>query len=469
MLGLNLISKNHKQSESKFTDSKFKDLKFKDSKFKKSKFKKSKLEVKSFAERVIYWTIILTPLWWLLGIQTICYPLVSIFLLTAGLKLNKLIKESLPICNWAWLGMVLAALWTNLLGLEPIGFPTLKTAATFFTLFKGYLMIFACMTLPFWHRIRVEIITRAISWMATSYLVTLFIQLLILFVLGPQEHFLPPLARLIPGEKVSLMVKFATIRPFFGIPLPRTDLYTPDPPILGVCGLLCFFICLGESNQKLRKFAVLGSFVSLIISQSRLAWVCFPLVWLIIYCFRSGLARQAYLWVISLISLFAAAFSLSLQDLIASPLATFNSARPESSKDREYVINATIDAWKESPWVGWGIMDQTVTWGNGAFELPLGTFSSYAKVLYIHGIFGFVFFVFALVSTLYSFWQPAIRGNPICQRAFSSLIALYLLLHATNLTWMAIYFWFFFIWLGAILSEVQKQIMNVDEWKQLSL
>jgi len=430
---------------------------------------KPQIKFDSIAERVIYWTIVLTPLWWILGVQTIVYPVVSAFLLIAGLNFDKLIKESLPICNWAWLGMTLAALWTNLIGLETIRFEALKTAATFFTLFKGYFMIFCCMTLPFWYRIKVQTIVRAVSWMSASYLILLAIQLLILFVLGPQEHFLPPLARLIPGEKTSLMVKFAEIQPFFGIPLPRTDLYTADPPILGVCGLLCFFMCLSESNPHWRKLALIGSFVGLIISQSRLAWICFPLVWVIIYCFRSGLARQAYLWVISLTSLFAALLSLSIKDFLALPLETFNSARADSSKDREFIVNATIDAWKESPWVGWGFMEKTASWGNGAFVLPLGTFSSYAQVLYIHGIFGFIFFIIALVSTLCSFWKPAIQGNLVCQRAFGCLIALYLLLHATNLTWMAIYFWFFFIWLGAILSEVQQQQPNVTEWMELTV
>ncbi|MGB3636859.1 MAG: O-antigen ligase family protein [Rivularia sp. (in: cyanobacteria)] len=426
-----------------------------------------KLGKLSFAEQVIYWTIVLTPLWWILGIQTLLYPIVAAFLLVIGIDLNKLIKESLPICNWAWLVMTLAALWTNLLGLQSIGFPVLKTAATFFTLFKGYFLIFSCMTLPFWHRIRIAVITRAVSWVSAGSLVILAIQFLILFALGPQESLLPPLARLIPGDKLSLMIKFAVIQPFFGIPLPRTDLYTADPPILGVCALLSFFICLNEANGSLRKFSLFGCLSGLIVSQSRLAWVCFPLVWLIIYCFRSGLARQAYLWIISLISLFAAVLSLTIKDLIASPMATFNSARADSSKDREYVVNATIDAWKESPWVGWGFMEKTVSWGNGAFELPLGTFSSYAKVLYIHGILGFITFIFALVSTLCSFWQPAMRGNHICQRAFACLVALYLLLHATNLTWMAIYFWFFFIWLGAIISEVRQQELHITEWEEL--
>ncbi len=428
-----------------------------------------KLTSLTYSEKVIYWTIILTPLWWLLGVQTIVYPVVSLLLLVSGLKLDKLIKNSLPICNWAWLAMTLAALWTNILGLEQINFNTLKTSATLFTLFKGYFMIFACMTVPFWHSIRVKVITRAVSWMAVSFLVVLAIQLVILVAVDPQEPVLPPLARLIPGEKVSMMVKFAVIQPFFGIPLPRTDLYTADPPILGVSALLCFFICLGESNKRLRNFALTGSLLALIISQSRLAWVCFPLVFIIIACFRSGLARQGSLWVASFASLFCAVLGLALQDLINAPLQTFNSARADSSKDREYVVNATIDAWKDSPWVGWGIMERTVTWGNGAFELPLGTFSSYAQVLYIHGLFGFIFFAIALISTVCSFWEPSVRGSRNCQKAFACLVALYLLCQATNLTWMAIYIWFFFLWLGSILSDVQQQRLKVMTWEQLSL
>ena len=175
----------------------------------------SKSEDKSFAERVIYWTIILTPVWWLLGIQTIIYPTISAFLLITGFQIKRLINKTLPLCNWTWLGMTFAAFWTNILGLETIGFEALKTAATFFTLFKGYFMIFGCVTLPFWHRIKVQTITRAVSLMAASYCVILTIQLIILFGIGPQEHFLPPLARLITGEKTSLMVKFAEIQPFF--------------------------------------------------------------------------------------------------------------------------------------------------------------------------------------------------------------------------------------------------------------
>jgi O-antigen ligase len=423
----------------------------------------------SFPEKTIYWTIVLTPLWWILGIQPIFYPLVVTVLLILGFNIDKLTKSSLPWCNLAWLVMILAVLITNILGLSEKNFDAIKTLATLFTLFKGYFLIFASMTLPFWHHIRINVIVRAIAWMLIGSLVVLVIQLLILILLGSQESFLPPFARLIPGEKLSLMLKFAQIQPFFGIPLPRTDLYTADPPILGVFALLCFFICLDEINPRLRKLALGASLISLVISQSRLAWICFPLAFLIIACFRSHLAHQIYLWMLSLASLFCTIFGLAIQDFFQKPLETFNNARADSSKDREFIVNATIDAWKDSPWFGWGVMEKKASWGNGAFELPLGTFSSYAQVLYLHGIFGFICFAIALISLLFSFWKPAILGNKLCQQAFASLIALYILCQATNLTWMAIYFWFYFIWLGAILADISKQDSHVKTWEKLAL
>jgi O-Antigen ligase len=425
-----------------------------------------KLSNLSKAERIIYWTIVLTPLWWLLGVQTILYPTVAAILLIIDFDFDKLVKRSLPLCSWSWLLMSVAALWTSILGLDVVNFNAMKTAAALFTLYKGYFMIFACITLPIWHRVRVQVITRAVAWMAVSYLVALIAQLAILFAVGQIDPILPPLARLIPGEKLSLMVKFAVFQPFFRIPLARADLFTADPPILGVCTVLCYFICLGETNQRLRRVALGSCLVNLLISQSRLAWICFPLGILIIQSFRNQFARQSPLWIASFTSFISAILGLTVGDLLAGPLATFNGARADSSKDREYVIAATIEAWKESPWIGWGIVDKTVSWGNGEFTLPLGTFSSYTQVLYLHGAVGFIFFALALISTLLIFWQPSISGNKLCQRAFASLIALYILCQATALTWMAIYFWFFFVWLGTIIAEM-KLYKPSSSWQYL--
>ncbi len=410
-----------------------------------------KLGALSFPERVIYWTIVLTPLWWLSGLQTLLYPAIAVVLLVITFDIDKLIRGSTPACVWAWLAMALVMVWTAIFGLSSVEFGIREIAATAVTFFKSYFLIFACMVLPFWNRIRVRVITRAIAWMTTGYLATIAIEVAMLVLRIGKGGLIPPLARLVPGDKLSLQVTFADIQPFFGIPLPRTVLYTPDAPILGVCAVLCFFICLGETDRRLRKFALAGCLGALLISFSRLAWVCFPLALLIMACFRSRLTRQGSLWGASFTTLLCGLLGLTLSDLLTRPLEVFNSARTASSVDRAFVVRKTLEAWQELPWLGWGIIRGSARWD--IYNITLGSFSTYAAVLYLHGIIGFIFFVAALVLTLYSFWGPAVRGNPLHRQAFASLVALYVLCNATPLSWMTVYFWFFFVWLGAILSE----------------
>lgn len=425
-----------------------------------------KLGALSFAERVIYWTIVLTPLWWLSGLQTLIYPGILVVLLVITFDLDKVIRTRLPACVWAWLAMALVMVWTAIIGLGTVGFGFQKTAAFTVTFLKSYFLIFACLALPFWNQIRLRVVTRAVAWMTTGYLATIAIELALLFLrIGPSS-FIPPLARLIPGDKLSLKVTLAAFQPFFGVPLPRTVLYTPDPPIVGVCAILGFFICLGEPDRRLRRFALAGCLVALLLSFSRIAWVSFPVALLIMSCFRSSWARQGSLWGASFTSLLCALLGLTLSQLFERAIEIFNGARAESSKDRELVVRKTLEAWQESPWVGWGIIRGSVKWYT--YDIALGSFSTYASVLYLHGLIGFIIFVTALVLTLWDFYGSAVRGNSFSKRAFTSLLALYFLCNATPLTWMTVYFWFFFVWLGAILCEIQPPNGSITSWEQLS-
>ncbi|HEY9767607.1 MAG TPA: O-antigen ligase family protein [Coleofasciculaceae cyanobacterium] len=425
----------------------------------KQKYLQSKL---SLAERILYLAIVLTPLWWLLGIQPLFYPAVVICLLAYSFDFDKPIKQPLPMCAWAWLTMALVMLATALLGLSDVGFEPMEVASTLVTFFKGYFLIFACLALPFWHKIDSGVITRAVAWMAIGYLVLICLQLILLVAGIKIGVFYPPLARLTPGNKLSLMVNLsASLKPFFGINLPRSSLYMGDPPIPGICGLLSFVICLGESNSRLRNLALAGSLGAVAISQSRLAYVCLAIAIITNASFQSFVARQAYLWFIAALALVCSLREWTISDLVNQPLRIFNQARQASSTDREYVVRKTLEAWQESPWLGWGIAQGTANWYT--YKIELGSFSTYAAVLYLHGIFGFIFFIFALAITLFDFWKFAVAKNQLCQRAVSSLVALYIFIQGLPLSWISTYIWFFLIWLGAVLSEQQNQQSNLKK------
>lgn len=175
----------------------------------------------SRSERIIYWTIILTPLWWLMGIQPLFYPAVVLTLFAIHLSWDQLIQRPFPVYVWSWFVMSIVMLWTAALGINEMGFNLQVAAAAVVTFLKSYFLIFACLALPFFSQVRVEVVTRAIAWMSSGYLVAIAIQIAMLFLRIGGNGYLPPLARILPGDKGSLRVMFAHFSSFLGIQIGR--------------------------------------------------------------------------------------------------------------------------------------------------------------------------------------------------------------------------------------------------------
>lgn len=411
----------------------------------------------SLTEKIIFWTIVLTPFWWLLGIQPLFYPSISALLVTINLNFEEVLDKSFPVFVLAWLAMLVVALITIILGLDEVQASTKIVAASFVTLYKGYFMIFCCIATPFLTRVRSQVITRAVIWMSIVFLAVLVIQLIMLGVGFDDAVFKPPLSKLIPGgdDSNSLLVRSAKVSVFFGIPLPRSLLHTADPPILGAFALLTSLINLNETDPLLKKIGLTGSISSLIISFSRSAWVGFIMSIILVSLFRSSRARQITAQFNFLIFLFCSSVSITVFQLIELPAKIFNSARADSSSTRDIVVQATIEAWQDKFWLGWGIIRGKV-WLYEDVYLQLTSFSSYAAVLYLHGVVGFSVFCLALISTLATLFRYAVAQHENCQTAFSGFLLLCALLQATPLTWMAIYLWFFFIWVSSVLVEADQ-------------
>jgi hypothetical protein len=423
---------------------------------------------RSPTEQVFFWITVLAPIWWLLGIQPLLYPLVTLGLFLRNFSVYKLLRIQLPASVWAWFLMAIVMAWTAGIALAKTGFPFQQTAAITVTFLKSYFLIFAAMALPFWSCLRSQVVTRAVSWLAAGFMVAIPLQVFMLYAglnrfVGGEEGIKPPLAAIAPGSQ-SLRIFFARVEPFFGIPLPRTILYTADPPILGTCALVMFFICLGEPNPRLRRWALAGCLLGLFISFSRLSWVCFPLALGLLYILRSGWVRRGSVALGATLSFICGIVGVTVVDLLQKSLETFTSARADSSADRSVVVGKTVERWLESPWIGWGYIQHTYKWH--IYEVALGSFSSYTAVLYMHGIVGMVFFVLALILTFGQFLRGALEGNLLYQRALVSLLSLYILFNGTPLTWMTVYFWFYFFWLGGLIEETESQ--KVTSWDDLA-
>jgi len=410
-----------------------------------------KLGALSYTEAAIYWTALLTPLWWLLGVQVLLYPAVVITLLAAGFSVDKLAKKPLPLSAWAWFAMSLTMLMTTVLAWDGVGFE--QVARLTAVLMKGYFLIFASLALPFFQPLRSAVITRAVAWMAASYTLFLAISTALWFFNIPGIN-KPLLASILPGDSLS-SVGIAGSTQFLGLTLPRILGYTSDPPILGTCAVLYIFICLGEPNRWLRQAALIGSVLGLIFSFGRTAWLALPIAIAVNLLFRLDIIPQILLGTAALASFIGGLFAVSLEELFQGGVTLFNQTRGdgvESTKTRTKVINRTLELWQESPWTGWGFIQHQVHLYNNAY-MPATTFSTYAAVLYLHGAIGFVVFLLAMLATLWDVYEPSIRGDTLAARACASLVALYLMFGTTTLSWMAPYLWFFFVWLGTVIRE----------------
>ncbi len=421
----------------------------------------------SLTEKVIYWTAVLTPLWWLLGIQPLLYPLVMVGLLVANFSLSKCIRQPPPFFVLMWLLMAIVSLWTALLGLEEMQADLRTVAAAMVTFLKSYLMILACISLPFLTTIRIQVVTEAVSLMSAGVLVNLIVQMGLLAIGIRDVVYIPPLAKLIPGDvSTSLIVQTAGISKFYGIPLPRSILHTADPPILGTFAVLCTLVCLTEQNAVLKKIAIAGSISALILSFSRSSWVGIVTAGLILLAFRSSLFKQLSLWLSAAVFAVCSVLSLTIKQLLETPSEIFTSGRADSSEARALIVQKTVEASQEKILLGWGVIRGEV-WLYDDFYLKLGSFSTYAAILYLNGLVGLTAFILSIGSTLLAFYQPALAGNFRCQISLASLLVLCALIQATPLSWMAIYLWFFFIWIGAVAAaEMNRSTAHLD-WNTL--
>jgi O-Antigen ligase len=410
-----------------------------------------KLGALSYTEAAIYWTALLTPLWWLLGVQVLLYPAVVATLLGAGLSVDKLAKTSLPLSAWAWLAMALTMLMTNVLAFDTASLVQVATLTVAFL--KGYFLIFASLALPFFQPLRSAVVTRAVAWMSASHMLFLAVTttLWLLQIRGIDR---PLLASILPGDS-AFALNLAGSEKFLGLTLPRISGYTPDPPILGTYAVLCFFICLGESNRWLRRAALAGSILGMVFSFGRTAWLAFPIAVAVNLLFRLSIFPQMVLGAAAMATFVWGLFWTKAEELFQGGTAQFNQVRESgtsSSTTRAKVVNRTLELWQESPWTGWGFIQHQVHLYEKTY-MPATTFSTYAAVLYLHGAVGFVVFLLAILATLWDVYEPSLLGDALAARACGSLVALYLMLGTTTLSWMAPFLWFFFVWLGTVIRE----------------
>lgn len=367
----------------------------------------------SFADNLWYFAL-LWPLWWLLGIEQILLPFYLLFefirlLIHSNwqLRINSAALFALFLAGW-W---IVPIIWVDREFLDIF----LKETATAWSQFFILVLLWNRIdSKKEWRRVVGALLVMAFYMAASSFI---FISGLwrgeILSLVGrllPQSMvdssaFFNSIAYRHFGEQLLVNVGFFPIR-VIGFTLSFSSLSM-------VCLLLIpiafwqFQVSQGRARLVYALLTV-GLLVSLIVTESRIAYAAFLagiLLWIIL---RLHLLREPNRPVTLALSLAVIALALVLGFIalgfIAESLqSTFVDIRPGSWLARYRIYEYTLQLLPQHLIAGWGV---PVRIPGMASEYSAGTHSSYLGMLFQHGIIGLLMYL----GLWLSIWRMVIRG-----------------------------------------------------------
>lgn len=283
--------------------------------------------------------------------------------------------------------------------------------------------------------IRFELIVRACMVLSLHMLLLIPIFVLAWLVGAPQTLYVSPLQIIGgPGPEFFSMSLYE-IDPGSGV--PRWRLFTPWAPALGMLANFYLIFAFAEKQLFWRRIGFVCAIALVLMSQSRLALVCFILI--------IGLALQnryfkghKLFFALALISFAFALFSAEILSAFEHTYTTFREARIDSSRVRETLARIAIErALSEAP-----------VWGHGVIErgphlvqyMPIGTHHTWYGLLFIKGFVGVLAFLIPMLSSLlYLLIKPL--NTALYRAAFLSILILFMYSLGENLEILAYLYW----------------------------
>jgi hypothetical protein len=409
---------------------------------------KTALNPQNFTERLVYWSIVLTWLFYLIGGLYLLAPALG-WILFLKILLNNYVGRKVALSSvsvWIWCAGMLAMLAALIAGhiLWGLGVPQLIKSTIGWA--KGWallaLFILAGAMLP----IRMMLLARAVNILALQTLL-----LIPLFYLAPKiglpgTLYISPLSILGgPGPEffeVQLYGRGA------GDLAARWRFFSPWAPAAGMVANTFVILSMMDRNHGWKVVGVLTSVLVCLMSQSRLALIAILVV-------------PATTWVIvrfgrPFITIFIAG-GLGVSGLLSDQLIAladmandrFVSARAASSRVRAALGRIAVDRWSnEALWFGHGVVEK----GPHLVEyMPIGSHHTWYGLLFVKGIVGFVGLAIPMLATFVELVAKA-QTNRIARSGLAMTLVLLMYSFGENLEILAYLFWPGLLLIGKSLS-----------------
>lgn len=414
------------------------------------------LQPQNVPERLVWWSIILTyPIWIIGGLYVVGSVLCWLLLVCLLIKIlarmdhpeeNEEISIS-PVI-WLWIiGMIIMQvaliaghvnfnLGTGIIIKSSIGWAKGWAALALYPLAGA---------LP----IRSSIPTRAICIVGFHTLLIMPLLLLTPNLGLPEVLYVSPLRAIGgPGNE------------FFDVPLYEIDgstgdlrwrLFAPWGPALGFVGNINFMICLQEKNHKWKILGIIGSILMCFVCKSRLAQlsiILIPLTTAIIARVRQPLM----LITLGVVSYLGGIFATSILTAVSDYWEGFKGARAGSTRVRFALKRIAFHRWEtEAP-----------IWGHGVVEggphlveyMAIGSHHTWAGVLFVKGLVGFVALAVPMLVTLLDMLRRAASSSyRLGSTGLGVIIILFMYTFGENLEILVYLYWPGMLVMGMALQE----------------
>ncbi|PKG75777.1 capsular biosynthesis protein [Shewanella sp. GutCb] len=399
-------------------------------------------------ERLVWYSITGTYLFWLLGAMYVVAPVIGWILLLRFAKRILVNQQHFVVSNTQKFWIVAMSLMLLALVVAHLteGLGVAKLIKSSIGWAKGWALL-AIFPLIGSLNIRPQIIYRACCIVCKHTLILLPIFMLAWLLKLPTTLYTSPLSIIGgPGPEI-FSVSLYELDPASGI--PRWRLFTPWAPALGMMGNLFFIFTTQEQSKRYRFYGFAGSLSMILLSQSRLALVTYLL--LIGFFMFIRWYRSPWLYFVASPALLFLGFSgYSVLEKVQQSVDAFKNARAGSTRVRQELGNIALERWA----------NEAVIWGHGIVEkgphlveyMVIGSHHTWYGLLFVKGLVGALALASAMLVTFISLLR-FIFSNAISAVAVAILLQMFLYTFGENLEILAYLFWPGLIIIGIALKQ----------------
>lgn len=403
---------------------------------------------KSVEEQILYYTLLLTWVWYFLGAMYVVPPVVGWLLL--GLWLKRIIAgeptRPVPPIVMVWICAMLVmevALIAGHVNWDLGAALTIKSTVGWmkgWALFAIFALIGGCMT------VRVEVLAKAATLLAIQTLCLIPIFVLAPMIGAPGTLYYSPLMALGgPGPEYFEVQLYGS--GFDGG--TRWRFFAPWAPAAAVAlGMLTPLILRHRSSAQI-GLALLAVILAVIMTKSRLGLLSTPLCLLI----AAAIARITNPRIFFSLAALAFVFSLlgdTLINFIAEQKEQLGQMRADSTYVREVLARIALYRWEtEAPIFGHGVVEA----GPPIVEfMPIGSHHSWYGLLFVKGIVGLFALLVPLLATICALSIRAIKSRD-ARAALGIMVFFCFTTFTENVEMLAYLMWPGFVVAGAAVSR----------------